>query len=250
MSSKPEDRRDGRNGRDRRDNRERLAAERAAQRRKEQRNRLLVRGGLGLAGLALAGGVTAVIVTEHGSTPTASSAGIPTQPRTTAEGRNTTPPWTAPAGADVTAAVKAAGLPMLTAEGTVEHIHAHLDVYVDGKAVAVPGLIGIDEPGQQISPVHTHDTSGIIHIESPVKADFSLGQFMTEWQVSLSATHLGGLGTDATHTLTAYVNGKPVGGDPAAITLGAHDEIALVYGTAGENAQTPAPSSYNFPSGL
>ncbi|MDH6576098.1 hypothetical protein [Kitasatospora sp. MAP5-34] len=234
--------------------RDRLAAERAEQRRKEHRNRLLVRGGLGLAGLALVGGVTALVVTQHSSTPTATAAagstGIPAQPRTTADGRTTAPPWDAPAGSAVDAAVRAAGLPMLTTEGTVEHIHAHLDVYADGKAVTVPGLIGIDEPGQQISPVHTHDTSGIIHIESPVQATFSLGQFMTEWQVSLSANHLGGLSTDSAHTLTAYVNGKPVTGDPAAVTLGAHDEIALVYGTASENAQVTVPGSYSFPSGL
>lgn len=139
---------------------------------------------------------------------------------------------------------------MLASEGTVEHIHAHLDVYVDGKAVTVPALIGIDESAQQLSPLHTHDTSGVIHIESPVKATFTLGQFLTEWQVSTSADHLGGLKTDAAHTLTAYVNGKAVTGDPAAITLGAHDEIALVYGTAAENAQVSVPSSYAFASGL
>ncbi|GAA2145501.1 hypothetical protein GCM10009760_34230 [Kitasatospora kazusensis] len=230
--------------------RDRLAAERAEQLRKERRNRLLVRGGLGLAALALAGGVTALVVTRQSPSPATASAGIPSQPRTTADGRTTAPPWDAPAGPAAAAAVQAAGLPMLTAEGTAEHIHAHLDVYADGKAVTVPGLIGIDEPGQQISPVHTHDTSGIIHIESPVRADFSLGQFMTEWQVSLSAGHLGGLAADSAHTLTAYVNGKPVAGDPAAITLGAHDEIALVYGTAGENAQVQVPGSYSFPAGL
>lgn len=227
------------------DRRNRIAAERAAQQRAERRNRLLVRGGMVVAALALIGGVVTVAVSQHGSTP---SAAIPSQPRTTAEGRTTAPPWDAPA--DAASAVKAAGLPMLTAEGTAEHIHAHLDVYADGKAVTVPGLIGIDEQGGQISPVHTHDTSGVIHIESPVKASFSLGQFMTEWQVALSANHLGGLTTDATHALTAYVNGKQVSGDPAAVILGAHDEIALVYGSASAKSRITVPTSYSFPSGL
>lgn len=233
------------------DRRAKAAAARAEAARQERRHRLLVRTGIGVAGLALIGGLTtAVVVSSHSgsSHSTSAASAIPSQPRTTADGRTTTPPWDAPSNAS--AAVAAAGLPMLASEGTVEHIHAHLDVYVDGKAVTVPALIGIDESAQQLSPLHTHDTSGVIHIESPVKATFTLGQFLTEWQVSTSADHLGGLKTDAAHTLTAYVNGKAVTGDPAAITLGAHDEIALVYGTAAENAQVSVPSSYAFASGL
>ena len=48
--------------------------------------------------------------------------------------------------------------------------------------------------------------------------------------------------------LKAYVNGKAVTGDPAAIIMHAHDEIALVDGTAAE--QQHVPSSYTFASGL
>ncbi|MFD9128645.1 hypothetical protein [Kitasatospora sp. NPDC059571] len=243
MSSKPSDRRS------------RIAAERAAEAKRERRRKLLVRGGIAAGALALVGGITAIVVTasDHGSSTTASAsavASIPASPRTTAEGRTTPPPWPAPEGSAAAAAVTAAGLPMLSEEGTALHIHAHLDVIADGKAVEVPPLVGIDEPAQQISPLHTHDTTGVVHIESPVQANFTLGQFMTEWQVSLSADHLGGLKTDADHTLTAYVDGKAVTGDPAAITLGAHQEIALVYGTAAENAQVKVPASYSFAPGL
>ena len=103
---------------------------------------------------------------------------------TVAVGGYTTPPWPAPA--DATAAVNAAGLPMLGREGNVEHIHAHLDVLVDGQAVPVPADIGIDVHRRTISPLHTHDGSGVLHIESPVKRQFSLGEFFSEWQVSLS----------------------------------------------------------------
>jgi hypothetical protein len=229
--------------------RAKAAAAREAERRSERRRRLLVRSAVGVLGLALVGTVVGVVASEHGGGPKSSStaSAMPSQPRTTAEGRTSAPPWDAPA--DAGAAVAAAGLPMLDSEGTVEHIHAHLDVYLDGKAVSVPAMLGIDEAAQRISPLHTHDTSGVIHIESPVKTDFTLGQFMTEWQVSLAGDHLGGAAVDGTHTLTAYVNGKPVTGDPAAIKLGAHDEIALVYGTAAENAQVSIPSTYTFPSG-
>src|SRR5207245_1137397 len=137
-----------------------------------------------------------------------------------------------------------AQLPMLGAEGQVMHIHAHLDVVVDGKPVTVPALIGIDEQAQRISPLHTHDPSGIIHIESPVKATFTLGQFMTEWDVALGEHQIGGLKAGGGKDLRAYVNGKQVKGDPAAIKLDAHDEIALVYGPAG--AQVKIPNAYSW----
>ncbi|MFD0328187.1 hypothetical protein ACFQZC_08115 [Streptacidiphilus monticola] len=61
---------------------------------------------------------------------------------------------------------------------------------------------------------------------------------------------MGDLKTDATHTLIAYVNGRPASGDPASIVLRAHDEIALVYGTASENAAVQVPSGYHWTDGL
>ena len=59
------------------------------------------------------------------------------------------------------------------------HIHTHLDIFVDGKNYTVPALIGITN--NCFYWLHTHDQSGIIHIESPVKRDFNLGQFFDLW---------------------------------------------------------------------
>ncbi|SEN09298.1 hypothetical protein [Actinacidiphila rubida] len=153
-----------------------------------------------------------------------------------------------PAPADATAQAKAAGLPMLGQEGQVLHIHSHLDVFVDGKQVTVPADIGIDLNKQQISPLHTHDTSGVVHIESPVKTDFTLGEFMTEWSVPISKDALGPLKTGGGKELHVFVNGKEQTGDPAALKLAAHAEIAVVYGSPATKVQVPA--SYNWPQGL
>ncbi|MGW5350041.1 hypothetical protein ACWERV_05880 [Streptomyces sp. NPDC004031] len=153
-----------------------------------------------------------------------------------------------PAPADATARVKAAGLPMLGAEGQVLHIHSHLDVFIDGKAVTVPADIGIDLVKQQISPLHTHDTSGVVHIESPVKAEFTLGQFMTEWNVPFGKDTLGTFKAGDGKELHVYVNGTEQTGDPASLKLGAHDEIAVVYGSPAEKVQVP--SEYVWPEGL
>ena len=169
-------------------------------------------------------------------------------PATSADNKPVASSVSWPAPADASAQTKAAGLPMLGAEGQVLHIHSHLDVFVDGKAVTVPAEIGIDLNRQQISPLHTHDTSGVVHIESPVKADFTLGQFMTEWNVPISKDALGPLKTGGGKELHLFVNGKEVSGDPAAIKLGAHEEIAVVYGSPANKVTVPA--SYNWPQGL
>jgi len=46
------------------------------------------------------------------------------------------------------------------------HIHAHLDIFVDGEPFDVPADIGITNSCTYW--LHTHDLTGIIHIESPI----------------------------------------------------------------------------------
>jgi hypothetical protein len=190
--------------------------------------------------------VVVVIVTKQ-DRPASDTAGATTQssPATTAVGADNLPPWPAPA--DATAAAGKAGLPMLSSEGMAEHIHVHLDVLVDGKPVQVPANIGIDSARRAISPLHTHDDSGVIHVESPVKREFSLGEFFTEWGVSLSPDNIGGLRAVDGKTVRAYVNGQPHTGNPAAIMFAPHDEIALVYGPPQPGEKVP--TTYDFPPG-
>ncbi|OKK03886.1 hypothetical protein AMK26_18175 [Streptomyces sp. CB03234] len=217
-------------------------------RRAERRRRTLIALAVSVVVLAIVAAITFALVRtsdEPTSSPTPAETGIPTAPMKTASRRTTDPPWSAPS--DPSARVRAAGLPMLCEEGNVEHIHAHLDVLVDGKPVAVPANIGIDQPAQQISPLHTHDANGVIHIESPVKATFSLGQFMTEWDVALTKDAIGGLKAGGGNEFRACVNGKEYAGNPAAIEFRSHDEIALVYGPAGQ--KTDVPSSYDWQEG-
>ena len=143
--------------------------------------------------------------------------------------------------------LKSIGLSLLGAEGTAQHIHAHLDIYIHGQPVVVPAEIGIPPTGG-ITPVHTHDTSGIIHIESPdAYATYTLGQFFDIWGVKLTNTSIGGYTDDDTNKLVVYDNGKAVQ-DPANLTLAKHHEIVITYGTAQERPRIA--KSYNFPSGL
>jgi hypothetical protein len=148
----------------------------------------------------------------------------------------------------MSAAAAKAGLEMLGQEQLAVHYHAHLDVVVDGQPVTVPAYIGIDLVQQKISALHTHDPSGVIHIESAKDNPFKLGQVFTEWGQPLSATQVGPETIGADKALHVFVNGKEVAGDPSGIVLHAHDEIVVWVGA---KADTPAnvPSSYAFPAG-
>jgi hypothetical protein len=187
--------------------------------------------------------VVVVIATSSGSRqPNGASPSLTNSAAMTAVGRDIPPPWAAPA--DATAAARAAGLPMLDQEGAVEHIHAHLDVWVDGQPVEVPAFLGIDQARGRISPVHTHDATGVIHIESPAARQFSLGEFFSEWAVSLSADNLGSLRATGGKTVRVYVNGTLRTGNPAATIFTAHDEIALIYGQP--QPRETVPAGYSF----
>lgn len=233
--------------------RARAEAARAAMARAQRRSRTIRLAGWAAAiVVAIAAVVTVILVLNRPHTASPAAAG-PSSGTTapaaaaSAQGRTSNPPWNAPT--DAALAVAAAGLPMLGEEGNAVHIHAHLDIIINGAPVQVPAGIGIDEARQQISPLHSHDTTGVIHVESPTApATFTLGQFFTEWQVSLGADHIGGLTGDSTHQLNTYVNGKPYTGNPAGVVLAAHDEIALVYGTTAQ--QTNIPSTYQWTNGL
>lgn len=142
----------------------------------------------------------------------------------------------------------ALGVPALGAEGSALHTHQHLDLVINGAPVAVPADIGVNEAAGFISPIHTHEANGVIHIESNIVRDFTLGQFFDVWGVRFTRDCIGGYCANATSTLKAYVNGSLVPGDPRALVLAARQEITVVYGTAQE-APATIPSSYSFPLG-
>jgi hypothetical protein len=133
------------------------------------------------------------------------------------------------------------------------HIHAHLDIFIDGSPYAVPSEIGIVS-NQCIYWMHTHDDSGIIHIESPTKRTFTLGEFFDIWGKTFDNNRLfdnfveeGGNNSNNS-SLSVYLNGNRVNNatDYREIMIKSHDEIAIVYGIAPD----AIPRSYEFPEGL
>jgi hypothetical protein len=155
----------------------------------------------------------------------------------------TPPPWPAVQTGEG-ALVTKAQLPLLPQEALDEHIHAHLDVYYDGQPVTVPAYIGIVLQPVGISPLHTHDTTGIVHVESATPRPFYLGQFFTEWGVQMGGGCVAGQCPPA-HPVSVYVNGTPVTTPAEGVEISAHAEIAVVIGTP----PAAIPSTYRFPAG-
>jgi hypothetical protein len=136
-------------------------------------------------------------------------------------------PWPTPD--DVPDRVEAAGLPHSETEFLTIHYHAHLDIFVNGSSQPVAASIGrVDQ--SFFSPLHTHATSGLIHIEAASDERFTLGMLFTEWGVRLTDNCVGGYCRPAT-TIKAYVDGKGDSEPLPSILLKKGEEIALVIGS-------------------
>jgi hypothetical protein len=158
-------------------------------------------------------------------------------------------PWKAGSGSLLRARLDRLDLPVLSQEQLAYHIHVHLDIYVKGVHVPVPALVGIDVVDEFLTVLHTHDPSGVVHIESASSAPYSLGKFFGVWGVRLNPTCIGRYCSGAKAQLRAYLGGKPVKGDPASIVLREHEEIVLAYGTKAQLPR-PLPARYAFAPGL
>lgn len=193
----------------------RLAAERAAQRQESRARRLRLGSAAAIAAAAI---VAVVLLASHHSSTAHGSTGRVID-----------------------------GIQCQSQEQVLFHIHAHLAIYVNGKAQTIPEGIGIAPPrsvqqsnegpfvvgGSCFYWLHSHTADGVIHIESPIRRTYTLGNYLDVWGQPLPKGRL-----------TAYVDGKPYRGAPRAIPLRAHTRIQLDYGTR------VALKPFTFPSGL
>ena len=153
--------------------------------------------------------------------------------------QNGPPPWNNGVG-ELQQRLSDVHLDALAQEALVFHIHQHLDVYVNGKHVSVPALIGIYD-NSFVTEMHTHTPDGVLHVESPKNRPYTLGQFFGEWSVRLTASCLGRYCGD----LHWWVNGKRQTGNPAHLVVSAHQEIVIAAG----KPPVHIPASYKFPAG-
>jgi hypothetical protein len=113
-------------------------------------------------------------------------------------------------------------------EKIVMHQHATLSIRIDGRSVTVPADIGInprfykdhsyDTYGMKMpnmpsmpvmAPTHTHDTSGLIHMESTAVRDYTLSDLFNVWGAKFTDTCIMDNCNDGTKTVKVFVNGQP-----------------------------------------
>lgn len=88
--------------------------------------------------------------------------------------------------------------------GLAMHIHPKLTIVANGQRQEIPANIGILDDGQML-PLHTHDASGTIHVESPTQREFRLKNFFEVWDQPLSPTQIMGF----SGTVTMIVDSRP-----------------------------------------
>lgn len=210
-------------------------AEREAVRRqiaRAQRRRQLV----WIGGIAIAVAAGVFFFTNRNDTSSSPPGTLPGELTTEA-------PWPAN-GAKSAARATALGLPP---EGTTMHEHAVVQVFVHGKKEPVPTDIGINPAKGTIQSIHTHDDTGLVHLESSQSREFTLGDFFGVWGVRFTPSCLGAYCNDGDNRLQVFVDGEEVTDSLHDVQLDDQTVIVVTYGTSAE-LPDPIPSSFDFTS--
>lgn len=138
----------------------------------------------------------------------------------------TAPPWPAQYR-DIKRRLAPLALPSVGNEKF--HTHQLLHIYDNGILVPVAANIGVDERQHVETALHTHDQSGVIHMEARRPFTATLGDLFTVWGLGFGPDHVGGLRATGDTPFRVFVNGRQVA-DPAAHVLGKNDNIVIAYG--------------------
>ncbi len=209
---------------------------------KRKRNRTLSL----IVGLVLAAVVIGLLVILGGGDGTTSAStappGVILPDPATLPGIMQTPPAWSNNTAQLPERLAILSLPDLNDAPGALHHHIRLWVYVDGQPEVVPANIGLSQ--QAASPLHTHDETGTVHVES-ADPNFQpvLGQFMDVWGLYFTPTCLGNACNDGDRQLRVFLNGQQYTGDPTLLPL--TDQAALVI-TMGTSDQLPDPMPDTF----
>jgi len=88
------------------------------------------------------------------------------------------------------------------------HIHPTITIVANGENQVVPADIGIR--GGCMNALHTHDMSGLVHVESPERRDFTLGDFFAVWEQPFTRNGILSYALDEDHQIQVTVNGIDV----------------------------------------
>ncbi len=106
------------------------------------------------------------------------------------------------------------------------HIHPQVEIEINGEKQLIPVNIGISPQGMRV--IHTHESDGKLHVESPYPHQFVLADFFAIWNKTFSSTCIFEYCTDENHTLTVFVNDVE-SNEYGNIPLYDLDRIKIVY---------------------
>ena len=206
----------------------------------------VVGGAILLAAIAI---VAAILVTRgNGSSSNGQTSSVVVQRNSTAKIDWVSEGTWQPNYAHLKPALAALGLTDVAGmAGYATHYHAHIRLYVNDAGtlhkVPVPQYVGIDVPDQILASIHTHDATGVIHMESD-KHNFKaiLQQVFDVWGVRFSPQCIGGY-CGGVHM---WVNGTP-NTQFGNYQLHEHDAVTLLVGTIPSGFKPD--ESYHFPAG-
>ncbi|HZW84621.1 MAG TPA: hypothetical protein VFE91_01800 [Nitrososphaerales archaeon] len=111
------------------------------------------------------------------------------------------------------------------------HVHPYLQIWINGQNVTIPSQVGIVQSGSCLEPIHTHDSSGILHVElsqAESSTSWTLDNFFKIWSFTCSVqspqcptlngshlpvvfnqTDIMGFKADATHKVVLLIDGQP-----------------------------------------
>jgi hypothetical protein len=123
-----------------------------------------------------------------------------------------------------------AGLHCDASEQLNYHQHAHIEFLIAGQPVALPAFVGYNYNHACLYWVHTHNTSGVIHIESPSPTTPTLGDFFDVWHQPLSRNGFWTYSVKPGQSMKVFVNKKLYVGNPRDIGLHRHTLITIEIG--------------------
>lgn len=113
-------------------------------------------------------------------------------------------------------------------EQALQHIHAHLVLYINGTQTQLPANVGISSSQQCLYWLHTHATTGVIHVEAPNHNTFTLGSFFDIWGSQFPQLQYP-VELNGTTDWKVYVNGQLYNGNFRNIPLKDHESITLAF---------------------
>ena len=117
-------------------------------------------------------------------------------------------------------------LECLDHSGLARHDHSNLKIYLDGQQRLIPANVGINSEicngeTENMHAVHTHDSTGKLHIESNTDIDIPIGVFFDIWGVHFNETGIFEYRVNDTYELVMSIDG---------VLTSEYDDYLLVNG--------------------